>query len=95
MTVARIALRTTMIPMTVDTFETRRRYIGPKVTRKPHACAGTFEALGGGVAGRGVGGAWGVGGEGGVEGGIGFDGGGGGERGAQTHTGGPQYRSMV
>ena len=61
-------MRTTMIPMTVDTFETRRRYIGPTVTRKPHACADTFEALGG-VAGRGVGRARGVGGR-GVEGGL-------------------------
>ena len=32
MTVARIAMRTTLIPVTVDTFGTRRRHIGPKVT---------------------------------------------------------------
>ena len=32
MTVARIAMSTTLMPVTVDTFETRRRHIGPKVT---------------------------------------------------------------
>ena len=37
MTVARIAMSTTLMPVTVDNFETRRRHIGPKVatvTRK-------------------------------------------------------------
>ena len=32
MTVARIAMSTTLMPVTVDTFETRRRHRGPKVT---------------------------------------------------------------
>ena len=32
MTVARIAMSTTLMPVTVDTVETRRRRIGPKVT---------------------------------------------------------------
>ena len=32
MTVARIAMRTNLMTVTVDTFETRRRHIGPKVT---------------------------------------------------------------
>ena len=31
-TVARVAMRTTLIPVTIGTFETRRRHIGPKVT---------------------------------------------------------------
>ena len=32
MTVGRIAMSTTLMPVTVDTVETRRRHIGPKVT---------------------------------------------------------------
>ena len=32
MTVARIAMGTTLMPVTVDTFETQRRHVGPKVT---------------------------------------------------------------
>ena len=32
MTVARIAMSTTLMPVTVNTFETRRRHIGPTVT---------------------------------------------------------------
>ena len=56
MTVARIAMSTTLMPVTVDTFETRRRHIGPKVTtvtrmatpRGPiPVTVDTFEASGG------------------------------------------------
>ena len=43
MTVARIAIRTALIPVTVDIFETRRRYIGPKVTNNSYE-EGRFRA---------------------------------------------------